>query len=212
MRAPVAALFILAGVGVAHADSPYAMLTKPKASWTYDVLDARKHKPTGAKLTATVSAVHAAGAYTVIEWSTSVTPADATDYQLPPMVLGPEGLRSLLGVPSIAPSGTPDYSEAAVAAAYKNSYLPTVYLPGTLKKSSKRLKLDRFGEDDRDYRLTLTVSKPDKHTWRAAWKGKYEVPESGEVSKYTASTDFDPDRGLVQLCVEDGACFKLAAP
>ena len=212
MRKLAPILFILTASAAAHAESPYAMLAKAKASWTYDVLDARTHKPTGAKVTATVASVHPVGPYQVIEWTTTATPADATDYQVPPMVLGPDGLRALLTMPEDFQTHQPDYAEATIAREYKDDYLPTIYLPTKLKKTSKRLTLGRFGSEDRDYKVTLTISKPDKHTWRAAWKGKYTVPESGETSRFATSVDFDPDRGLTQICLEDGTCLKLAAP
>lgn len=198
---------LLAVAGVAHADPTYDALTKPKATWTYDVIDARKHKPTGAKLTVTVASVDTVGAYTVVQLATTVNPAGATEYQVPPMIIGADGLRSPMGLDAA------DLTADKIADAYQNAWLPAIFLPGKLAKGSKKLHLDRFGQDDRDYKVSWTLAQ-DKKTkaWHLAWSGKFNVPEdpSGAWDKYKASTDFDPAIGFTQICIEDGTCFKLA--
>jgi hypothetical protein len=160
---------LIAAAGVAHADGPYAVLSRPNASWTYAVLDAQ-HRPTGETMTMSVSAVTVVGPYTEVAVEST--------------------MRDDNGDP-----------------------LRVIRVPTRLAKGSKRVKLDRFNTEDRDYKVTVTVAKPDKHTWRVTWKGTYAVPEElGPDRPYKASSDFDPDLGFTQFCVEDGTCFKLTTP
>jgi len=191
--------------------SPYAVLVKPKATWTYEVLRPRSHKPTGTRLTVTVTSVRAAGAYTVIETSTTATPPGGSDYELPPLIVGPDGVHAVMNLEAQGPNGGNDYSEANIRALYQDQYLPTIYLPAALAKGKAKLDLDRFGQDDRVYALTVTTSQPDKHTWRVAWKGTYTVPEdeSGAKTRLGASNDFDPAVGLTRICLEDDTCLRL---
>jgi hypothetical protein len=208
-RLAIPVLVSLALAAPAHAGTPFDVLAVPKTSWTYDVVAGRKHKPTGVRATLTVTAVHTVGAYTVTELESSLSADDKYSFQLGTWIVGPDGLRE---VPFFDAAET-GYTEAFVAEQYQEHYVPRAYLQSTPAKQ-KRLhwKLDRFGDEDRDYDVTGAITRPDAHTWRTAWKGKYEIPENGEREKYTWSTDYDPAIGFTQICTEDGVCLRLVAP
>jgi hypothetical protein len=91
--------------------------------------------------------------------------------------------------------------------------VPRAYLqPAPAVKTKLHWKLERFGDEDRDYNVTGSISKPSTHTWRTAWTGKYSIPETGDKTAYTWSTDFDPAVGFTQICVESGFCLRLVTP
>jgi hypothetical protein len=74
----------------------------------------------------------------------------------------------------------------------------------------------RFGQDDRIYRVTVSLSKAGGKgatTWHLAWRGTYVVPEDPDQHRlrYRADVDFDPAIGFTRICKED-TCFALAAP
>ena len=183
-------------------DSPFAVLTNPKATWKYDIV--KKHKATKEQVTVTVTGVHTAGAYTIIELSTSVP--DVPDGA---WMIGPDGLREVL----YFRTDEVGYTEEHLKDTYEGHYVPRAYLQTKPAKTKKlHWKLGRFGDEDRDYNVTGTITKPDANTWRTAWKGKFTVPENGEKDPYTWSTDFDPAIGFTQICAETGVCLKLAKP
>lgn len=200
----------------AVAETPYDVLAKPNASWTYDALSPKKHKPTGTKLTLSVSDVKTVGKYTVVVLATKLAPEGDNDLNLSWIIIGPEGVRGSQFTLKEADEGKgTDWSEETIAGQYKNVYLPLVWFPAKLAKTSKTLKLDRFGEDDRVYKVTASLAKAkgkDATGWHLAWKGTYTVPEdpSGSKEKYAASLDFDPAVGFTQICAEGDHCFKLA--
>ena len=213
---PAALIAILLGLTTsASAETPFDVLAKPNASWTYEALAPKTHKPTGTKVTLSVTAVKTVGPYTVVQVATKQVPEGDSDLPLSWIMLGPDGVRaSQFTLTDNFDTKATDWSEAVIANQYKNTFLPLVYLPGTLAKKSKTLKLGRFGEDDRDYKVTFTLAKAkgkDAMAWHLAWKGTYTVPEdpSGGRVKYLASLDFDPAVGLTQICVEGDRCFKL---
>ena len=216
MKPAAALVAILLGLTTsAAAETPYDVLTKPKASWTYEALAPKTHKPTGTKVTLSVSAVKTVGPYTVVQVATKVVPENDSDLPLQWIMVGPDGVRgSQFNLTEDFQTKATDWSEATITNQYKNTFLPLVYLPGKLAKASKKLSLDRFGEDDRVYKVTFTLAKAkgkDATAWHLGWKGTYTVPEdpSGSRSKYVASLDFDPAIGFTQICVEDDRCFKL---
>ena len=185
-------------------DSPFTVLTNPKATWTYDVVKGKKHKPTNEQVTITVTGVHTAGAYTIIELSPSVP--DVPDGA---WMIGPEGLREVL----YFRTDEVGYTEAHLKDTYDEHYVPRAYLPAKPAKAKKlHWKLLRFGDEDRDYNVTGSITKPDAHTWRTAWKGKYAIPETGEKTPYGWSTDFDPAIGFTQICGETNTCLRLVKP
>lgn len=200
-------LLALARVSAA-ADAPFAVLADAKASWTYDVVKGKKHKPAGMQATITVTGVHAVGAYTVVEFVLKVTPeSDSFSVQPGTWIVGPDGLREVLFF-------NPDdggYSEDHVASSYHEHYVPRAYLqPAPAANKSLHWKLDRFGDEDRTYNVMGSITKPDAHTWRTAWKGSYVVPENGERVTYAWSTDFDPAVGFTQICTEQDFCLRLS--
>lgn len=219
MKPIILAVPILLGLaGSAAAETPFDVLAKPGASWTYDVLAPKTHKPTGSKLTLSVTDVKTVGKYTVVALATKLAPAGDDDLNLSWIMIGPDGLRGSQFTLKEADEGKgTDWSEGAIADQYKNVYLPLVWLPSKLAKKSKTLKLDRFGQDDRVYKVTASLAKAkgkDAAAWHLAWKGTFTVPEdpSGGREKYVASFDFDPAIGLTQICAEGDHCFKIATP
>lgn len=209
---------LLALTASAAAETPYDLLAKPTATWTYEALAPKTHKPTGTKVTLSVTNVKVVGKYTVVQVATKMVPEGDGDLPLSWIMLGPEGVRSSqFTLTDNYETKSVDWSEDVIARQYKNSYMPLVYLPGKLAKMTKKLSLNRFGEDDRVYKVTAALAKAkgkDATSWHLGWKGTYTVPEdpSGSRSKYAASVDFDPAVGFTQICVEDDHCFKLATP
>jgi hypothetical protein len=202
---------LLALAPTAFADTPFAVLAKPKTTWTYDVVTGKKHKATSAKATITVTAVHVVGPYTVIEIDTTIVPpSDALSIQPSTWIVGPGGLHEVLFFDPTADGG---YSVDHVASAYADHYVPRAYLQATpAEKSKLHWKLGRFGDEDRDYNVKGAITRPDARTWRTAWTGSYTIPENGEKSKYVWSTDFDPAVGFTQICTENSFCMRLHKP
>lgn len=202
----------------AAAETPFDVLAKPNASWTYEALAPKTHKPTGTKVTLSVTNVKTVGPYTVAQVATKMVPEGDTDLPLSWIMIGPDGVRSSqFTLKENWETKAIDWSAEEIGNQYKNRYMPLVYLPGKLAKKTKSLDLNRFGEDDRIYKVTATFAKAkgkDATAWHLGWKGTYTVPEdpSGSRSKYVASVDFDPAVGFTQICVEDDRCFKLATP
>jgi hypothetical protein len=171
------------------------------------VVKGKKHKSTGLKATIAVTGVHVAGAYTVIELDTTLP--DKYTMQPGIWIVGPEGLREVLYVST----DEVGYTEEHVASSYNDHYVPRAYLqPTPAVKKNVHWKLDRFSDEDRNYNVTGSISKPDAHTWRTAWKGKYVVPENDETKGYSWSTDFDPAVGFTQICTEHDFCLRLVTP
>jgi hypothetical protein len=124
-------------------------------------------------------------------------------------IIGPNGLREILFF-STEDAG---YTEEHVASAYNDHYVPRAYLQLTpAVKKQLHWKLERFGDEDRNYNVTGSISKPDSHSWRTAWKGTYVVPENGAKSSYAWSTDFDPAVGFTEICTELDVCMRLVTP
>ena len=204
------ALVVVLSIGrlsLAAADSPFAVLENPKASWTYDIVKGKKHKPTKLQATIAVTGVHTAGAYTVIEFSATLP--EAYSMQDGTWIVGPEGLREVL----FFRTDEVGYTEAHLKEAYEEHYVPRAYLqPTPAVKKSLHWKLGRFGDEDRDYNVTGSISKPNAHTWRTAWKGKFTVPENGEKDPYAWSTELDPAVGFTEICTERDVCLRLVTP
>jgi len=214
MKATVAIL--LAVTTSAAAETPFDVIAKPNASWTYEALQPKTHKPTGTKVTLFVSSVKTVGSYTVVLVDTKNAADSESSIPLTWIMIGPDGVRaSQFSLAESSDTKGTNWSEAEIARQYKDTYLPLVYLPAKLAKTSKKLNLNRFGEDDRIYKVTATLAKAkgkDATAWHLAWKGKYQVPEVGGWDKYAASVDFDPALGFTQICLEEDHCFKLATP
>ena len=203
-------LVVLVTIGhlsIASADSPYTVLANAKAKWTYDVVKGKKHKSTGQTATIAVTAVHTVGAYTVIELATTLPQKFSVTQGT--WIVGPDGLREVL----YFSTDEVGYTEEHVKSAYDEHYVPRAYLqPTPAVKKKLRWKLERFGDEDRTYKVTGSISKPDAHTWRTAWKGGYSIPETGANVDYSWSTDFDPAVGFTQICTETDVCLQLATP
>lgn len=203
----LALLVVLCHASLAAADT-FSVLTTAKPRWTYDVVKGKKHKPTGVKATLAVTGVHVAGAYTVIELDTTMDPASNTEFHVQPgtWIIGPDGLREVL----FFSADDGGYTEAHVASSYKAHYVPRAYLQLTpAVKHKLHWKLERFGDEDREYNVTGSIAKLDAHTWRTAWKGAFVVPENGEKDAYSWSTDYDPAVGFTQICTEADVCLRL---
>jgi hypothetical protein len=213
-RFVVVLIVLIAHVQLAAADSPFAVLTNPKAVWHYDIVRGKKHKPSPVKATIAVTAIHTAGAYTAIEFETTLIPDEQdSPFFLPQgtWIIGPEGLREILYFANHA-DGHAD-TEEYLATQYKEHYVPRTFLqpkPAVAKKL--RWSFLRFGDEDREYHVTGSISKPNPHTWRTTWKGYYTIPENGEKDPFTWMTEFDPAVGFTQICTEADFCFRLAAP
>jgi hypothetical protein len=200
--ATIAVLVALADV--ARADSPFAVLTTKGQSWTYDVVRSRSHKPTGGHVTLTVREVEHYGAFTVTVLDDG--PEHTHWFRL---VIGPDGLRATMA--------DDDPTEASCRTMFDSAYLPTIFFPAVLAAHHKSMELDRFGADDRMYKVAYTIAQRPDHAWRVTWKGTYVVPEEGGPSgnpgdhRYAASFDLDPARGLTMLCPDSEGCLRLAA-
>jgi hypothetical protein len=209
MRALVAIAALLASARAARAGD-FDALARPGASWSYEVVAGAKHKPTGTKVTYTVSAVHTAGPYTVVELAATPDPSSG-DPDLPTLILGPDGVHA---APFFAGGDLPPdqrYALDNVKATYDDHYLPYGTIP-TLAKGKKHLKLDRFGDDDCEYDTHVAMTQPKGKPWHVAWTGTCTVPENGERDRVKIAIDFDPAIGITMLCNSDGTCLRLAAP
>ena len=199
------AVLVLASAGAARADSPFDVLIKPKATWTYDVVKGKKK--TGEQVTLTATAVRTAGAYTVVEIDATGQSDDArAAVPFGAYVVGPDGVRALLSLEDVQDGQT---LEASLAGQYANEYMLTPYVPATPKKKTWRAHLDRFGQDDVDYKVRGTVSKHGDE-WRVTWTGHGTIPENGEDVRVDAETDFDPAVGFTRICAQKPVCLQLA--
>ncbi|MFT3695740.1 MAG: hypothetical protein QM831_21565 [Kofleriaceae bacterium] len=189
----------------AFADSPYQVLANPKATWTYDVVpkSKKKHKPTQA--TIAVTGVHTAGDYTIVECHATFPEPNPWPQEQWAWMIGPEGVREVW----FFNTEQEGYTVEHLKSAYDDHYVPRAYLPPTLVKKTVHWKLERFGDEDRDYNVTGKVTKS-HDTWHTAWTGRYSIPETGDKTTYAWSTTFDPAVGFVEMCNEEGVCLRLA--
>jgi hypothetical protein len=189
-----------------HATSPFGVLLDDKRVWTYDIVADPAGKPTG-QVTLSVRAIDTQGAYTLIDLDAKGND-QVTGFTL---LIGPKGVREIMSI------GRDDRDEAAFRLVYDKKYLPHIYLPAPLKKQQIKADLDRFGEDNRTYKVTGALAKLNPHTWRMTWKGSYTVAEgeaagAGTKTKYEATVDFDPGVGFTLICPADGEtplCIRL---
>jgi len=182
----------------AHASPPFGVLLDDKRVWTYDVVTEPAGKPTG-QVTLSVRAIETHGAYTLVDLDAKGND-QVTGFTL---LIGPKGVREILSI------GREDRDEASFRLAYDKKYLPHIYLPAPLKKQQLKADLDRFGEDNRTYKVTGVLTKPNPHTWRMTWKGSYTVAEGEDAraktkTRYEATVDFDPGVGFTLICPADG--------
>jgi hypothetical protein len=190
----------------AQAQGPFAVLFDNKRTWTYDIVNGEAGKPTGKQVTLSVTAVDRQGAYALID----VAAKGDGQFAGLTLLVGANGVREVLTV------GSDPRDEKLFRNAYDNKYLPRVYLPATLKPQHVKGDLERFGEDNRTYKVTGAVTKRNPHTWRMTWKGSYTVAEGEAVgantkTKYAAVVDFDPDVGFTLICPADDktTCLRL---
>lgn len=209
MRAVLIPVLLLASAPVARAGD-FDALAKPGAVWRYEVVTGAKHKPTGTTVTYTASAVHTVGPYTVVEL-TAAPDQSSGDPDIPTLIIGPDGVHS---APYFAGKELPPdqmYALANVKETYEDHYLPYATIPA-LVKGTKRVKLDRFGDDDCEYATHVAITHPKGKPWHVAWTGTCTVPENGERDRVRFAIDYDPAVGITMICNTDGACLRLAAP
>jgi hypothetical protein len=211
MRAllPALAAAVLVHPRAARADD-FSVLAKQGASWTYQITNGAKHKPTGTKVTYTVSGVHTAGPYTVVELTAAPEHASG-DPDIPTLIIGPDGVRA---TPFFQGGElTPDqrYALDNLKSIYEDQYLPYASIP-TLAQKNTHLKLGRFGQDDCEYDVHVATTHSKGKPWHVAWTGTCTVPENGERDRVEIAIDYDPAVGITMLCNSDGNCLRLVAP
>jgi hypothetical protein len=189
----------------------YEVLLDARRTWTYEVVLGEAGESTGRVETLAVAKVERRGAYSLVVLEAKDGGDEATLRSLT-LLVGPLGVREVLSLDTDKPG------EKVFREAYENGYLPRVYLPATLKKQQFKRNLNRFGEDDRIYDVTGSLSQRRGHTWRMTWKGSYRVPEEegpnqdgGSKTKYAAVVDFDPEVGFRLICPlsDDKLCLRL---
>jgi hypothetical protein len=191
-----ALLIVTLLAGAARADGAFDVLTKPGAKWTYDVYKGKKK--TGEQAVLTLTSPRTSGAYTAYD----VTVTGGPEYfGMAVVIIGPDGLRSLMS--------TMDPGDD-LKGEYENAYMPYGFVPAKLEKKKWKANLDRFGQDDREYKLKAEI-KAKGSVWTITFKGKYTIPENGETEKFESELGWDPAIGFTQICVEKPDCLKLSA-
>jgi hypothetical protein len=201
----LAVLTLMLASAVARADD-FGVLAKQGATWTYEVTKGAKHKPTGAKVTVTVSKVHTAGPYTVVELDMNPAETEGVPSVPAALIIGPDGVHSAPFFLGGEATDAERYGLDNVKGTYTDHYAPYGTIP-TLKKGKQHLKLDRFGDDDCEYNVHVAITEPKGKPWHIAWTGTCLVPESGEKDSADSSIDYDPAVGITMIC-NGGICLR----